>query len=135
MPMPRVLIVDDNELNLRLAESVLSRAGFEVELARTAREARRRLGMGAPRPDVVLMDLRLPDGNGLDVVRELRRNPDMRGLAIAALTGSAIVGDPHQAIDAGCDAYIPKPIDVDRFPGEVSRLAAESRGRAVAAAE
>jgi CheY-like chemotaxis protein len=133
MPMPRVLIVDDNELNLRLAETVLSRAGFEVELARNAREARRRLIGGERPPDVVLMDLRLPDGNGLDVVRELRANAETRDLAIAALTGSAIVSDPRQAIEAGCDAYITKPIDVDRFPDEVRALA--SGGRSVPAAE
>lgn len=133
MPMPRVLIVDDNELNLRLAESVLSRAGFDVDLARTAREARRLLD--ARPPDVVLMDLRLPDGNGLDVVRELRANPTTRQLAIAALTGSAIVGDPRKAIEAGCDAVITKPIDVDRLPDEVRALAREAEGRSVPAGE
>ena len=133
MPMPRVLIVDDNELNLRLAESVLSRAGFDVDLARTAREARRLLDVRPP--DVVLMDLRLPDGNGLDMVRELRANPTTRQLAIAALTGSAIVGDPRTAIEAGCDVVITKPIDVDRLPDEVRALAREAEGRSVPVGE
>ena len=128
--MPRVLIVDDNELNLRLAESVLSRGGFDVSLARTATEARRRLSDEAARWDVVLMDLRLPDGNGLDVVREVRADPRLRHLPVAALTGSAMVADPRQAIEAGCDAYIEKPIDVDRFAEDVRALATEVRGRA-----
>jgi two-component system cell cycle response regulator DivK len=124
MPTPRVLIVDDNELNLRLAETLLSRAGFDVALARTAGEARTQLADERRRLDVVLMDLRLPDGNGLDVVREVRQNPRLQGLPVAAMTGSAIVSDPRQALDAGCDAYIPKPIDVDSFADEVRALAA-----------
>ena len=124
MPTPRVLIVDDNELNLRLAETLLSRAGFDVTLARTAAEARGRLADRDRRLDVVLMDLRLPDGNGLDVVRELRGDARLRELPVAAMTGSAIVTDSREALDAGCDAYIPKPIDVDTFADEVRALAA-----------
>jgi CheY-like chemotaxis protein len=126
MPRNAVLIVDDNELNLRLAETVLSHAGFEVGLARTAAEARQRL---AERTwSVVLMDLRLPDGNGLDIVRELRSDGDKPHLPIAALTASAMVGDPQQALDAGCDAYISKPIDVERFADEVRALAEQAQG-------
>lgn len=115
-----VLIVDDNELNLRLAETVLSHAGFDVKVARTAAQARDRL---AEREwDAVLMDLRLPDGNGLDIVRELRADPTRTDTRIAALTASALVGDPQQAFDAGCHAYISKPIEVRTFAEEVRTL-------------
>jgi CheY-like chemotaxis protein len=129
MPRTAVLIVDDNELNLRLAETVLSHAGFDVGLARTASEARQRL---AERTwSAVLMDLRLPDGNGLDIVRELRaaEGAGATRLPIAALTASAMVGDPQQALDAGCDAYISKPIDVESFADEVRALTKESGER------
>ncbi len=115
-----VLIVDDNELNLRLAETVLRQAGFDISVARTAAEARERL------PErqwaAVLMDLRLPDGNGLDVVRELRADPRMASIRVAALTASALVADPEAAFQAGCDAYISKPIEVRTFAEEVRSL-------------
>ena len=115
-----VLIVDDNELNLRLAETVLRQAGFDTSVARTASEARERL---AERDwDAVLMDLRLPDGNGLDIVRDLRSDPRMSSLRVAALTASALVADPEQAFAAGCDAYISKPIEVRTFADEVRAL-------------
>jgi two-component system cell cycle response regulator DivK len=120
VPNRAVLIVDDNELNLRLAENVLARAGFEVGLARTAAEARERLAEGGWA--AVLMDLRLPDGNGLDVVRELRATPTAHRIPVAALTASAMVGDPQQAFEAGCDAYISKPIEVRSFASQVRDL-------------
>ena len=114
-----VLIVDDNELNLRLAETVLLQAGFEVTLARSAAEARERLGEQAWA--AVLMDVRLPDGNGLDVVRELRAS-GMQDMSVAALTASAMIGDPEEAYAAGCNAYISKPIDVRTFAEVVRTL-------------
>jgi two-component system, cell cycle response regulator DivK len=123
-----VLIVDDNELNLRLAETVLSHAGFDIGLARTASEARERLRERSW--DAVLMDLRLPDGNGLDVVRELRAERLTARLPVAALTASALVGDPVKAYEAGCDVYISKPIDVRSFAEAVRSLIA-SRPRPI----
>jgi two-component system, cell cycle response regulator DivK len=115
-----VLIVDDNELNLRLAETVLSQAGFEIGIARTLAEAREQL---AKRHwSAVLMDLRLPDGNGLEVVRDLRAHPETSDIRIAALTASAMVGDPQSAFEAGCDAYISKPIEVRSFAAQVRAL-------------
>ena len=115
-----VLIVDDNELNLRLAETVLRQAGFEISLARTATEARERLQ--EREWDAVLMDLRLPDGNGLDIVREMREDPRMASMRVAALTASALVADPEAAFAAGCDAYISKPIEIRTFAQEVRAL-------------
>ncbi len=122
-----VLIVDDNELNLRLAETVLRQAGFEATVARTAAEARDRL---AEREwSAVLMDLRLPDGNGLDIVRELRADPRTSAMRVAALTASALVADPEAAFEAGCDAYISKPIEVRSFAEQVRGLIEGSLGR------
>ncbi len=119
-----VLIVDDNELNLRLAETVLSHAGFDISLARTAAEARQRLAEGGF--SAVLMDLRLPDGNGLYVVSELRASGNGPRVPVAALTASAMVGDPQQAFEAGCDAYISKPIEVRTFAEQVRGLIEQS---------
>lgn len=70
MPAPRVLIVDHNELNLRLAETILTHAGFAITAARTAGEARGELARGTW--DALLIDLRLPDGDGMEIVRRLR---------------------------------------------------------------
>lgn len=124
-----VLIVDDNELNLRLAETVLRQAGFDIDVARTAAEARDRL---AERHwDAVLMDLRLPDGNGLDIVRNMRADPRMSSMRVAALTASALVADPEAAFEAGCDAYISKPIEVRTFADEVRNLIEQPPPRAI----
>ena len=128
-----VLIVDDNELNLRLAETVLRQAGFDVDVARTATEARERL---QERPwDAVLMDLRLPDGNGLDIVREMRVDPRMSSMRVAALTASALVADPEAAFAAGCDAYISKPIEIRTFADEVRSLIGQPPPRPIPGAE
>ena len=125
-----VLIVEDNELHLRLAETVLAQAGYDIGVARTAAEARARLH---ERPwSAVLMDVRLPDGNGLDVVRELREDPATARLPVAALTASAIIGDPRSAFDAGCDAYIAKPIEVQAFAGQVRELIEKRHDEAAA---
>ena len=115
-----VLVVDDNELNLKLTQTLLVQAGFEVGLARTAAEARQRL---AEREwSAVLMDIRLPDGNGLDIVRELRANRATADMRIAALTASAVLGDPQLAFDAGCNLYIAKPVEVRTLADQVRAL-------------
>jgi CheY-like chemotaxis protein len=109
-----VLIVDDNESNLRLLRAILDAEGYPVKSARDAEEA---LGLLETwQPDLILMDIQLPGINGLELTRRLKSNPRYRGIVIVALTAYAMKGDEDKARNAGCDGYITKPIDTRRLP-------------------
>lgn len=123
----RVLIVDDNELNVELASFVLEQAGFSVDVAPDA--AAMRGCIASARPDVILMDIQLPGVDGLELTRQLRADPVTRDIAIAAFTAFAMKGDEARMLAAGCDGYIAKPIDVARFAQQVSACLAEVRAR------
>lgn len=112
-------------MNAELARTLLERADFQVHVATTAREA---LQLTAElEPDLILMDLHLPDGDGLSVVRSLRTRGESAVTPIIALTAYAMLGDEAKAIAAGCDGYIPKPIDTRSFTSRVKEILA-SRG-------
>ena len=115
----RVLLVEDNEVNLELAAFLLEEAGFAVDCARDLPEARRALQ--GPPPDLVLMDMNLKGADGLELVAELREDPRLRALPVLALTAHAMRGDRERFLAAGCDGYIAKPIDVKSFVPEVVR--------------
>lgn len=109
MECESVLIVDDNELNLRLVKAILVRDGYRVESASSAADARRVLATF--KPQLILMDVQLPDANGVEFARELKSEPDAGDLVIVALTAYSAPGDADRAKAAGCDGYITKPID------------------------
>lgn len=109
----RILIVDDNERNLKLAKVVLELEGFTVDAAFDAEQAVTRLE--AARPDLVLMDLQLPGMDGLTLTRRIKADPRTRDVIVVALTAFAMKGDDERAYAAGCDGYIAKPIDVLTF--------------------
>jgi CheY-like chemotaxis protein len=115
--MQTVLVVDDNETNLKLARIVLEEADFEVLVAESAEEARRLLGLYTVQ--VVLMDVQMPVTNGLELTRELRADPRFADLPIVALTAAAMKGDEERARAAGCNGYITKPIDTRTLPATV----------------
>ncbi len=121
----RVLVVEDDEVNLELAAFLLEEAGFEVRAARDLDEARRALQAEAP--DVLLMDMSLNGADGLELVAELRADPGLRRLPVLALTAHAMRGDRERFLAAGCDGYIAKPIDVKTFVHEVARHLAGRR--------
>jgi two-component system cell cycle response regulator DivK len=112
-----VLVVEDNERNLKLVRDVLVFAGFTVLEAGTGEEgvamARRH------RPDVVLMDLQLPGMDGTEALRLLRSTPDTAALTVVALTALAMKDDRERAIGAGFDGYLEKPISVGELPDQV----------------
>jgi CheY-like chemotaxis protein len=108
-----VLIVDDNALNQKLVSEVLEAAEFSVSRAMDAIQAE--LSLKQAVPDLVLMDLALPGMDGLSLTRKLRLEQRFDGMPIVALTASGTGGDDRRAIDAGCDGYISKPIDVRTF--------------------
>lgn len=110
----RILIVDDNPQNLKLARVVLSTSGFEVKTAGDAEEALVMLDTFAP--SLILMDIQLPGMDGLELTRRLKADPARKHIVIIALTAFAMKGDEDKARAAGCDGYITKPIDTVALP-------------------
>ena len=117
---PLVLIVDDNEQNAKLARDVLRAAGFRTIEAVTGAEAIARAT--ADRPNLVLMDIRLPDIDGAAVARQLKGDPRTAGIPLVALTALASQDAGEWLADAGFDGYLEKPIRVREFPDEVRRF-------------
>jgi two-component system, cell cycle response regulator DivK len=116
----RILIVEDNKLNLELATELLKSSGYAVLQSRSAEEGLR--VAREQRPDLILMDVRLPGMDGLAAVRVLKQDPDTRMIPAVAMTAQAMRGDEEAARDAGFDAYVTKPIDTRAFPRVVARL-------------
>ncbi len=123
----RVLVVEDVPLNLELIREVLESAGHVVYEAGTATDGLAQAHALAP--DVVLMDIRLPDMDGLEATRRLRGDPSLAGLTVIALTAQAMRGDADLALAAGCDAYITKPIDVRTIGAEIANVVEQRRNR------
>lgn len=117
MPDELVLIVDDNERNLRLARDVLRAAGFRTLEAGSGAGG---VTVAAEQlPDVILMDIRLPDMDGTEAARRLKSDPRTRQIPILALTSLAMKGDRESLLAAGFDGYLEKPISVREFPDQV----------------
>jgi two-component system, cell cycle response regulator DivK len=116
-PAPRVLVVDDNPLNAELALAVLSADGLAVEVAADATEAA--LRMAEFRPDLVLMDIQLPGVDGLTLTRQIKADPATRHVVVLAFTAYAMKGDEARMLEAGCDGYVSKPIDVASLAAQV----------------
>ena len=118
----RVLVVEDNPLNLKLVRDVLEYAGYEVVDAGSGEEA---LEVAARlRPDLVLMDLQLPGIGGTEALQRLRAGSWHQRVPVAAVTALAMAQDRAAAADAGFDAWIEKPISVRALPGQVADLLA-----------
>jgi two-component system cell cycle response regulator DivK len=106
-----VLVVDDNPQNLKLVRVLLGREGYQVVTAVDGEEALTVLESFRPR--LILMDLQLPGLDGLSLTRRLKGDPATAGIIIIALTAYAMKGDREKALEAGCDDYVTKPIDVE----------------------
>lgn len=119
MAAERILVVDDNPINLKLIAFLLRGEGYDIRTAGDAEEAIGVLREFEPR--LILMDLQLPGMSGLDLTRRLKSDPATTGIVIVALTAFAMKGDEQRAREAGCDGYITKPIDVGTFPALVAR--------------
>lgn len=120
MTEPRVLIIDDNPLNVELATYVLEDAAFVVHAIADAADVMDRIR--AFRPDVILMDIQLPDVDGLALTRLLKADPSTHNIAIAAFTAFAMKGDEAKMRAAGCDGYIAKPINIATFASQVREV-------------
>lgn len=117
--MARILVVDDNALNRKLACDLLELEGHEVLACEDAPQALALLA-DEPAPDLVLMDISLPGMDGLTLTRQIHADPRFAALPIVAMTAFAMKGDEAKARAAGCSGYITKPIDTRRFPQQVS---------------
>jgi CheY-like chemotaxis protein len=124
----RVLVVDDNAANLKLASVLLHAKGYEVRGAGDAEEAL--VAVRAFAPLLILMDLQLPGMDGLELTRLLKADPATRSIVVIALTAYAMKGDDEEAFAAGCDDYVTKPIDVETLPHTVARWLERARGSA-----
>jgi two-component system cell cycle response regulator len=111
----RILIVDDNPVILKLLRTVLD--GYEVRTATSAEGALEVLR--AFRPQLILMDIHLRTANGLDLTRRLRADPWLRDVTILAFTGGCASGEEQDALNAGCDGYLLKPMDLRSLPSVV----------------
>jgi two-component system cell cycle response regulator DivK len=117
MKGPVVLIVDDNEKNLRLARDVLRAAGLGTLEAASGAEG---VAVAIDRdPDVILMDIRLPDMDGAEAMRRLKDDERTAAIPVVALTSLAMKGDREWLLSVGFDGYLEKPIDVRSFPAQV----------------
>jgi two-component system cell cycle response regulator DivK len=115
----RILIVDDNPINLKLIRLLLSSEGYEARTANDAEEAQEVLRDF--RPNLILMDVQLPGMDGLDLTRRLKSDPATRDIVIVALTAYAMKGDDRKTLEAGCDGYIAKPVDTRTLPATVRK--------------
>ena len=130
MPGETILIVDDNEMNLRLLSMLLLKRGYAVQTASDGEEALVRVR--AAKPALILMDLQLPGIDGLQLTRELKGDPALRDIIVVAVTSYAMKGDREKALAAGCDGYATKPIDTRALPAEIAaRLEARATQAAV----
>jgi CheY-like chemotaxis protein len=118
--MAKILLVEDNENNRDMLARRLRRRDFEVVLALDGEEACHLAG--AERPDLILMDLRLPGLDGWEATRRLKAAAATRAIPVIALTADAMAGDREKALQAGCDDYEVKPVDLASLVGKIEAL-------------
>jgi two-component system, cell cycle response regulator DivK len=118
--MTRVLLVEDNDMNRDMLSRRLRRRGFEVLIATDGAQG---LAMaGAEKPDVILMDMSLPVLDGWEATRRLKAAPDTAGIPVIGLTAHAMATDRDKCLEAGCDEYDTKPVELPRLLGKIERL-------------
>ena len=118
--VPRILLVEDNEMNRDMLSRRLLRKGFQVEMAVDGRAG---VEMGrSGKYDLILMDMSLPEVDGWEATRQLRAAPETATVPIIALTAHAMAGDRDKALAAGCNDYDTKPIELDRLLGKMAAL-------------
>jgi len=118
--MPKILLVEDNELNRDMLSRRLERRGFQVLIAVDGEQG---VAMAQSEiPDLILMDMSLPVLNGWEAARELKAALETRAIPIIALTAHAMLGDREKAIEAGCDDFDTKPIELPRLLEKIDRL-------------
>jgi CheY-like chemotaxis protein len=118
--MAKILVVEDNEMNRDMLSRRLERRGYEVIVAVDGEEGVARAK--AESPDLVLMDMSLPVLDGWEATQQLKATPETKSIPIVALTAHAMSGDREKALEAGCDDFDTKPIDLPRLLGKIESL-------------
>ncbi|MBX3456684.1 response regulator [Ferrovibrio sp.] len=108
-----VLIVEDNELNMKLFHDLLDAHGYKTLQTKDGMEALAIVRQH--RPDLILMDIQLPEVSGLEVIKWIKEDDNLRSIPVVAVTAFAMKGDEEKMREGGCDAYIAKPISVAKF--------------------
>jgi len=118
--MPKILLVEDNEMNRDMLSRRLERKGYQIVIAVDGNQG---VAMAhSEAPDLILMDMSLPELDGWEATRQLKAAPDTRSIPIIALTAHAMSGDREKALEAGCDDYDTKPIELPRLLGKIQAL-------------
>jgi two-component system cell cycle response regulator DivK len=121
--MAKLLLVEDNEMNRDMLSRRLERRGFQVVIATDGAQG---IAMASSeKPDLILMDMSLPVVDGWDATRRLKGDPATKHIPIIAITSHAMEGDRRQALEAGCNDYDTKPVEIDRLLGKISALLPE----------
>ena len=120
-----VLYVEDDANNRMLIRRILMAEGYNVLDAASAEEALN--VVASNRPDLVLMDINMPEVDGLTLTSQLKQLPLMANVPIVAVTANVMRGDRERTLEAGCDGYLQKPIDVDALPRQVNQFIQEAR--------
>jgi CheY-like chemotaxis protein len=123
--MPRLLYVEDNEMNRDMLSRRLQRRGFEVLIASDGEQG---VAMAAAeKPDLILMDMSLPVLDGWQATRRLKAAPDTKGIPVIGLTAHAMATDRDKCLEAGCDDYDTKPVELGRLLEKIERLLGTGR--------
>ena len=119
---PRILVVEDNEMNRDMLTRRLARNGFATIVAESAEQALDLIA--TDRPDLILMDVQLPGISGLEATQRLKADPATRDIPVVALTAQTLQGDREKGLEAGCDEYETKPVDLPRLVAKMRALLA-----------
>ena len=118
--MAKILLVEDNEMNRDMLSRRLARKGHEVVVGEDGQEG---VDMATSEaPDIILMDMSLPVIDGWEATRRIKAAPETAGIPVIALTAHAMASDREKALDAGCDDYDTKPVELDRLLGKIDAL-------------
>lgn len=120
MPGKKILIVEDNEKNRKLIKVILKAKGYYTMEAEDARAALDQLKRETP--DLILMDIGMPEIDGLELTRQIKQDESTKNIPIIAVTAHAMTGEKEKVLKAGCDAYISKPIDTNELPITIEKF-------------
>ncbi|TDI65693.1 MAG: response regulator [Alphaproteobacteria bacterium] len=116
----KILIVEDNELNMKLFHDLLEAYGYTTVQTRDGRDA---LELARKhRPDLIVLDIQLPEISGLEVTRQLKEDEELKSIPVIAVTAFAMKGDEQKIRECGCEAYIAKPISVTNFISTIQKV-------------
>lgn len=118
--MAKILLIEDNDLNRDMLSRRLERRGYEVVIATDGSQGAEMAR--SAKPALILMDMSLPVMDGWELARKLKDDPETRGIPILALTAHVMAGDRERALEAGCDDYDTKPIELPRLLGKIEAL-------------